>query len=163
MNNTMAHLLENHFQEIYNRVKAYAYHRGHPSPEDAAMNSILSALKKSDIFQGNLESLVSYIVKITHHDVIDYYRYKSKRPVPTDSIYDIEESVTPVYTDDYLKYYNIIMMLQHLDKAESDAIIARYIYDMDDYEAAKVTKRTPKYLRRARSTAYKKLRTLVAD
>lgn len=163
MNNTMAHLLENHFQEIYNRVKAYAYHRGHPSPEDAAMNSILSALKKSDIFQGNLESLVSYIVNITHFDVIDYHRHRSKVPVSTSSVYEIDESITPVYNDDYLTYYNIIMMLQHLDKAESDAIIARYIYDMDDHEAAKVTKRTAKYLRRARSTAYKKLRTFVAN
>lgn len=165
MKNTMVLLIENHFHQIYKRVSGYAYHQGHPSPEDAAMDAISQALRNSHRFEGDLENLVSYIIGITRYDLIDHRRSMALRPTADVSVYDILDPDVPTYCDEYFKYqylYNIKKMIKALDQAESDAIIAKYIYDMTDDEAAKFTKRSSKYLRRARSTAYKKLRRLVA-
>ena len=165
MKNTMVLLIENHFHQIYKRVSGYAYHQGHPSPEDAAMDAISQALSHATKFEGDLENLVSYIISITRYDLIDHRRRIITKPTANVSVYDLQDSDAPTYCDEYFKYqylYNIKKMIKALDQAESDAIIAKYLYDMTDDEAARFTKRSSKYLRRARSTAYKKLRRLVA-
>jgi RNA polymerase sigma factor (sigma-70 family) len=161
----MVLLIENHFHQIYKRVSGYAYHQGHPSPEDAAMDAISQALSHATKFEGDLENLVSYIISITRYDLIDHRRRIITKPTANVSVYDLQDSDAPTYCDEYFKYqylYNIKKMIKALDQAESDAIIAKYLYDMTDDEAAEFTKRSSKYLRRARSTAYKKLRRLVA-
>lgn len=161
MKTTMVLLLENHFNEIYRRVSGYAYRKGHPSPEDVAMSSIAKSLENSHNFQGDLENLISYIISITRYDVIDYYRTSSVKLTADKSIYDIQDSVTPVYYDEYFKYQylvNIKNMTSSLKTSEAKAIIGKYVYEYSDSEIAELINLTPTSVRVRRSTGISKLK-----
>ena len=156
----MVLLLENHFNEIYKKAKSYASKKNHPSPEDVASQSISEALRHSTKFQGDLNNLISYILTITHYNVLDYHRshYSKKSSyIPFEDI----DTLSYSYCDEYFKYQyleNIKELIQNLTHDESQIVIAKYVYDMDDFQTAELLNKSYQSIRTSRHRAFKKIK-----
>lgn len=162
MNNTMVLLLENHFNQIYNIAKSYARKKNHPSPEDAASDAISAALRNSQKFEGDLSNLISYILAITHYDVIDYHKSPTGKlyTIPVDDLY-----THPSYCDEYFVYQyllNIKNITSTLTSSEAKSIISTYVYDHNNFQTADFLNVSYTNARVIKSRALSKLRkTLV--
>lgn len=159
MKNMTALLIEHHFKQLYKKSTAYAFKMGHPSPEDAASESIFSALRNSDKFQGDISKLTSYILAITHHKVKDYQRQYYTKDINNVSLDDQEDTFG--YCDEYFKYQylvNIKNMTRSLKDAEAKAIIGKYVYNYSDFELADLLNSSPNSIRVRRSNGISKLR-----
>lgn len=162
MNNTMVLLLENHFDKIYTIAKSYARKKNHPSPEDAAADAISAALRNSDKFEGDLSNLISYILAITHYDVIDYHNSPTGKryTIPIDDLY-----LHPTYCDEYFVYQyllNIKNILSTLTSAEAKSIICTYLYDYNNFQTADMLNVSYSNARIIKSRALSKVRKALA-
>jgi len=165
MNDTMVLLLENHFNEIYRKVKSFAARRNHPSPEDAASEAIASALRNSSKFEGDLSNLISYICTITHYDVIDAYNSKHSSKYTNPVSHDYFTTLDVYHFDQYFKYQyleNIKELIQNLTHDESQIVIAKYVYDMNDFQIAELLNKSYQSIRVSRHRAFKKIKHNVA-
>ena len=165
MNQPMILLLKDHFNEIYLRAKGYAAKKGHPSPEDAAAQAITEALSNHKEFQGNLESLVKYIIGILHYDIIDHYRDKARKTITPFENKNIDIFFLPSYNDTYFEhqhFLDIIKMIDSLTPAEIKCLAVKYLYDYSDKESSEILNYEPTTLRSRRSEALRKIRKVVA-
>ena len=163
MNQPMTLLLKDHFNEIYLRAKGYAANKGHPSPEDAAAQAITEAFSNHKKFQGDLESLIKYIIGILHYDIIDHYRDKSRKTIIPFENKDIDNFST--HNDTYFEYQyflDIIKMTNILTPAETKCLIVKYLYDYSDKQSSEILNYEPTTLRSRRSEALRKIRKVVA-
>jgi len=155
----MVCLIENHFDEIYLRLKAYAHFKGHYSPEDIASQAITVALSKSENFEGDLESLIKYMISIMYYDIIDSYRKSSANTRALNKLqnYFLDSSFDDLYFE-HENFLNIIKNVKDLTPQQTNCLIAKYFFGLSDKQSSQIFNIKPTTVRVRRSEALKKIR-----
>lgn len=131
------------YEHFIDKIYRFVFHKtmDETVTEDIVSDVFFKALKHIEGFSGNTEQeLSSWIYRIAHNSVIDYYRTKKEH---TDlEIIEETHGVSPDYTkqlDSNMTLDNILAYLDTLPKEQKDILIMRVWDDLSYKEIAEIT------------------------
>lgn len=159
------------FGEIYElfaeRIFRYIYLKigNKEEAEDLTQQVFVRAWESLDNFQFRKNPFSSWVYRIAHNLVVDFYRKKN------DALslnHDIEIEIIDSLDLDESLYYReeskkILRLINQLPTEQKDILILRFVSDLSYREIAKIMKKNPLTLRVLQHRALKKIRELIND
>lgn len=156
------------FEEIYNlfaeRIFRYIYLKigNKEEAEDLTQQVFIKVWEAIDNFQFRKNPFSSWIYRIAHNLVVDFYR-KQKDLLSLND--DIKVEIIDSLNLEERLYYKeelrkILKIINQLPTTQRDILILRFIDDLSYREIAKIMKKSPLSLRVLQHRALKKLKEL---
>jgi RNA polymerase sigma-70 factor, ECF subfamily len=158
---SFAKLYDTYVDQIYR----YVYFRvKHDDALDLTENIFLKVWENIRSYQTGKKYFTSWIYKISHNTVVDYYRL-SKNTDPLDlSIPDEKKDIDPiVLTERRINNDNLFKAINKLKKRYQQILILKYINELENSEIAKIMNKSEGSLRILKFRALRALRQVLDE
>jgi RNA polymerase sigma-70 factor (ECF subfamily) len=157
----LAQLYEENFDKIYRYIVLKIGDR--TEAEDMTQQVFLNALKSISSYKFKGMPFSSWLFRIAHNQVVDYYRKKSRRAtVPLDEAMAVGNSDTWQVAERKVQIEEIARAIQKLTKAQQDVISLRFAGDLSIAEVAKVMGRSEGAVKALQHSAIAMLRKVMS-
>ncbi|MFC2000618.1 sigma-70 family RNA polymerase sigma factor [Chloroflexota bacterium] len=159
-------LLAGLYEEYYDKIARYIFVRIHnrSESEDLAGDVFLRALESLDSYQERGVPMHSWLFRIAHNRVVDYFRKQGKRKtVPLDTVevadlMNVEETVERQW-----QVERVSQAMAQLTMAQRDVIALRFFSGLSSEEVGKILGKSSGAVREMQSAGVKSLRRLIGD
>ena len=134
-------LYEGYFDKIYRYIVIKVGNE--TEAEDMTQQVFLNALQSISSFRWQGVPFSSWLYRIAHNQVVDYFRKKTKRPGTFDdvphNISDSNKNNDPQKTTEHnLNIEQLLVAAQQLTEAQREVISLRFTSDLSTAEVAKI-------------------------
>jgi RNA polymerase sigma-70 factor (ECF subfamily) len=160
-------LYENYFDKIYRYIVIKIGNE--TEAEDMTQQVFLNALQSISSFKWQGVPFSSWLYRIAHNQVVDYFRKKTKRPAtfedPPIYISDSNRDANPEkVTEHNLNMEQLLEASQQLTEAQREVISLRFTSDLSTAEVAKIIGKSTGAVKALQHSAILALRkTLLVD
>ncbi len=153
-----AALYDYYIRTIYNFIYYKTHHK--ETAEDLTSETFFKALRTISSVDSN-RSFLSWLYKIAHNSVIDFYRRK-KQTQDIDDVWDLTDDTDIVRdVENTREFEKVKVHLKKLSSLEREIIILRVWQDLSYREIAEIVGKTEANSKMIYSRSIKKLRDMV--
>jgi len=157
-----AQLYDKHFDKIYRYVYLKVSNRA--EAEDLTQEVFFKALRAIGSYKWRQVPFSSWLFRIAHNEVIDYYRKQGKRELVqlNDSIHDMKDDPVSVAEQSFEKE-ELMVALQKLSPAQREVISLRFGGELSIAEVAKTLGKREGTVKALQYNATVALRKILAE
>ena len=157
------------FGEIYERLapKVYNYLYHHTNcraqvAEDLAEEVFVKVLEKFDHYRDRGLPFVSWVYRIAHNHLIDYFRTLPKHGVVSiDDCFDLAEGRAEKTLDQALTHNELAKALKHLTEDQRRVVVLRFLQGMNVLETARAIRKTEDAVKKLQARGLMALRRVL--
>jgi RNA polymerase sigma-70 factor (ECF subfamily) len=159
------------FAAIYERlapkVYSYLYHhtngRAHVA-EDLAEEVFVKVLEKLDRYQNRGLPFASWVYRIAHNHLIDYFRSLPKQGlVSIDDCFHLVETRAEKTLDETLTHSELAKAIQYLTDDQRRVIVLRFLHGLNIVETARVIGKTDDAVKKLQARGLMALRRILGE
>jgi RNA polymerase sigma-70 factor (ECF subfamily) len=157
------------FGEIYERLSPkvynYLYHHANARvqlAEDLTEEVFVKVLEKMAHYQDRGLPFVSWVYRIAHNHLVDYFRTQPKQgTVSIEDCYELAESRAEKVLDQTLTHTELSKALKHLTDEQRRVVILRFLQGLNVLETARVIGKSEDAVKKLQSRGLLALRRVL--
>ena len=136
--------LESLYRDSFQKVYSYAYYRllDPALAEDLTSVAFVKAVENFDRFDPSRASFSTWVMRIAHNTIVDYYR-KRKSETPLDDLGANEPACEDDYPELDERENEVARLLSFIEEEDRELVFLKYYEDMRNVDIAKMLDMNP--------------------